>query len=92
MSLWESELFIPVPSAPPQAKTYADSVGGLLFQSLELLGNKVLHMLDVHASPALQGSHIRSPLLALTYEKPLPSLSSHRSKRKDKELVTVSEG
>ena len=40
----------------------------LLFQPLELLGHKVLHLLDVHASPALWGHAGEVRPSALTQE------------------------
>ena len=38
---------------PPLMKPTDAQQAVLLFQSLELLGHEVLHLLDVHASPAL---------------------------------------
>lgn len=77
MSPREAELLSQSPRHLLQLKPTQTQQAVLLFQSLELLGNEVLHLLDVHASPALQGSHPRLPLLALRCEKPLPTLSSH---------------
>ena len=44
---------VAAPRPPLRLKPTDAQQAVLLFQSLELLGHKVLHLLDVHASPAL---------------------------------------